>query len=260
MGAPESPRAEGRGSWVADRATDTMTDAALWQSRLPVEVAYWDAWLGSKGLAWATDPVAAAEEFRARFDPTTPLQENLRNIIDYPLGSHMKIGTPVRILDVGAGPATVLGSRWPAHPVWITAIDPLAEQYWPLMQREGLWPPVHTVKGDGEDICDFWPNDTFDLAYARNSLDHGYNPMQAIAGMVQVVKPGCCVYLLHHIREADTQQRSGLHQWNLWVERGDYVAENTAGEYVNLTASLSSVATATIRQIGNDVEVILRKL
>ena len=143
-----------RGSLLAGTTVlrGNVTDLhTLWSERLPVELRYWDAWLKSEGRQWADDPDAAAAEFRARFDPTTPLQPRLGELIDN------RDSDTLRILDVGAGPVTLVGYTWPGWKVRIDAIDPLAAEYGQLLHRHGLRAPVHTWQADGEQVGALFP-------------------------------------------------------------------------------------------------------
>jgi SAM-dependent methyltransferase len=221
--------------------TDLRT---LWQERLPEELAFWDAWLASRGSCYGCDP----EEFRQRFDPTTPLQQDLRDLIDN------RDSDTLRLLDVGAGPATMLGKHTPGWHVKIEAIDPLAPQYAQLLWKYGLTAPVHTWRATAEEVGELFQPDTFDLAYARNSLDHAVNPRLAVQGMYRVIKPGGAVYLLHHDREADRRGGQGLHRWNFYPRYDGYMMEPLGGECGPIT-----IPGMTMRAIGDQTEVVIRK-
>src|SRR5262249_26211520 len=88
----------------------------FWRTNLKEEVSFWDRWFTTQGAAWP-------EDYRSRQDPELELQENVRRWIDVPAGE------VVQILDVGAGPLTMLGKRWDGHVVQITAVDALADRY-----------------------------------------------------------------------------------------------------------------------------------
>lgn len=224
-------------------------NVAEWRKGVPAEALYWDSWLGTRGRAWAADVAAAEREFVERFDPRTEFDPHLRELIQSTVD-------PVRVLDVGAGPATCLGTQWPGRRIEITPIDALGGTYGDMLAVHGLKAPVRTVCCQGEELHQRFAAEYFDMAYARNSLDHAYDPFLIIGNMLRVVKPGGVVYLLHHIREADTQRRQGLHQWNFWPhELGFYVLEDAAtGDKRFLDA-----ARMTMTTIGNDVEVVIWK-
>ncbi len=185
--------------------------AGDWTSALPVEAAFWENALKEQGRSWSP------EEYRKRIDPHSELQEELRSLVNAP------VGATVRILDVGAGPLTTLGKRWTGRNLEIIAIDPLADVYDELLRRFSIQPPLRTRFGHGEKLLEYFEPNTFDLAYASNALDHSYDPLSAISQMLTVTKPGHFVYLWHFANEGLHEQYSGLHQWNFNVCKDDFI-------------------------------------
>jgi SAM-dependent methyltransferase len=122
---------------------------------------------------------------------------------------------PVRILDVGSGPLTTLGSRLPGRALEVVAVDPLADAYNELLDGLGLEPPVRPVAGRVEALADAFPPDCFDLVHAANSLDHCLDPITGVEQMLTVLKPGGTLWLLHLKDVAEAHQYEGLHQWSL---------------------------------------------
>jgi len=182
-----------------------------WNSELGSELSFWEEYIGTGGREWP-------EEYSERLDPATPLREHL--IVDRldDLPSPL-----VSILDVGAGPMTTLGKTHPGKTLAITAVDPLAAEYDRLLERADLAPPVRTLACRGEDLLERFGPESFDVAYARNSLDHGDDPVLIIRNMVQLVKPGGLIVLRHYRTEAETELYSGLHQWNFEIEEHDFL-------------------------------------
>jgi SAM-dependent methyltransferase len=182
-----------------------------WERELGSELGFWEDYLDSGGLEWP-------DEYAERLDPSTPLREHLiadrLDALPSPL---------ISILDVGAGPMTTLGKTHPGKTLAITAVDPLATEYDRLLEQAGLTPPVRTVTCRGEDLLERFLPESFDVAYARNSLDHGNDPLLIIRNMVQLVKPGGLVVLRHYRTEGETELYTGLHQWNFEVEGGDFL-------------------------------------
>lgn len=122
---------------------------------------------------------------------------------------------PVRILDVGSGPLTVLGCRWPGRTLEVVAVDPLADAYNELLDTLGLDAPVRPVPGRVEALTDAFPPDHFDLVLAANSLDHCADPILGIEQMLAVLKPGGTLMLHHYKDVGELHGYTGLHQWNL---------------------------------------------
>ena len=193
-------------------AADSGDGAAVdvWAERLDDETAFWYGWLRDRGGQWP-------EDYAQRMDPEFELQPEVRAYLDSTPGRHL------RILDVGSGPLTILGKRWGDRTLEITATDPLADQYAMLFERVGTTPPVMPVHSVAEQLTDTFDESSFDLVYARNCLDHGYDPLQAILQMIKVAKPGCVVLLQHAINEGEHEGYGGLHQWNFCVRDGRFV-------------------------------------
>lgn len=165
------------------------------------EVTFWDDYFATEGGE------LYGQYYHLRFDPDLPLQ-------DFVFECLPRSSTEPHLLDVGAGPLTYLGKQINGQKIKITAIDPLADAYDDILSRHNIQPLVRTQKVQAESICETFRENTFDLAFARNSLDHAHDPVSAIQQMLHVVKPGCSVLLLHRENEASTQHWYGLHQWN----------------------------------------------
>jgi SAM-dependent methyltransferase len=172
------------------------------------ELEFWRRWFETRGYLWPDD-------YRRRLDVDAPLEEPL--IVDR---LPQVDADPVAILDVGAGPLTCLGKRYPGRSLAIVPVDALADEYDRLLAEFGVEPPVRTELCPGEELLDRFRPDTFDLAYARNSLDHSYDPVTILRNMLAVVKPGGFVVTRHVRTEGEHQSYSGLHQWNFDLEDG----------------------------------------
>lgn len=173
-----------------------------WSAGMKSELAFWDRWLAGK--------TPHVEGRRRRLDPSSPLQWWVCQELPSSQSS-------VRILDVGAGPVTTLGSQWPGHEVSIVAVDPLADGYAALLERQNIVPPVPTIRCFGEDILQRFGSDSFDFVHACNSLDHSRDPFICYQQMIDVLKPGCTLITFHMMNEGATQNYEGLHQWNFEV-------------------------------------------
>jgi ectoine hydroxylase-related dioxygenase (phytanoyl-CoA dioxygenase family)/SAM-dependent methyltransferase len=224
---------------------------ATWQSRLDSERAFWDRWIGSRGGGYS--------DFVPRFDPGRELDGRLARLIEAAEDAE------VRLLDVGAGPATVLPIRWGGRRVTTVAIDPLADDYDRAFERHGLRPPVRTQSGEAEHLDRLFPENRFDFVYARNSLDHSYDPVAAIHQMVRVAKPGCCVMLEHGENEAVAANYEGLHQWNFEMDDSGAFSVWRPGFRVNVARELDGrctveTTTTLLPNRQRTVTAILRKM
>lgn len=181
-----------------------MAINATWNDALPEETIFWRKWFETKGLAWK-------DSYAWRIDPNYEFYSHLRPYLNVPEG-----GT-ARVLDVGAGPLTVLGKVLPGRKLDLVAVDPLAEEYDKMLAEQGLTPLVRTQLGHGERLLETFPRSSFDLVYAENSLDHSYDPLLCYTQMLAVVKPGGYVVTDHLVNEGKNENYEGLHQWNFDV-------------------------------------------
>jgi 2-polyprenyl-3-methyl-5-hydroxy-6-metoxy-1,4-benzoquinol methylase len=216
-----------------------------WRDGRSSEVEFWDQWFETKGLEWP-------DEFRRRFDPTTLLEEPLPGLLP-----QVASGT-LQILDVGAGPLTRLGYVLPGREVKITPVDALADYYDELLLKNGLIPPVRTQWCDGEALATRFAKDTFDLAVAINSLDHTYEPHQIISTMVDLVKPGCYVFLRHFRNEAVRENYVGMHQWNFDATPEGAIIWNPDVRF-NLSESLREKADVQYSVVEGSIDIRARK-
>ncbi len=213
-----------------------------WRTRTRSEVDFWAAWLvGAPGTEeWASDR-------ESRLDPDTEIRDPLvRDELERsPAGE-------ISILDVGAGPVTRLGFRYPGKTLTIVAVDPLADEYERLLGDAGLEPPIRTSCVAGEELREHFGSRRFDIAYASNALDHSADPLLIISNMVAVVRPGGVVLLRHKRNEGEQARYGGLHQWNFDVVDDRLLVWNNAIE-VNVGSALAGRAVTTAWISENEV-------
>jgi hypothetical protein len=90
---------------IISSSTAGLSRLRAWRGGLVDEIRFWRSWLCSEGLTWN-------EDFIRRFDPEKILDVGMEDLVREVGG-----GT-VRILDVGAGSVTVLGSKIRLLAVW----------------------------------------------------------------------------------------------------------------------------------------------
>jgi SAM-dependent methyltransferase len=213
-----------------------------WRARKGTEIHFWSAWLvGAPGAEeWAGDR-------ELRLSPDTEIRDPLlRAELDRIAAEE------VSILDVGAGPITKVGFRYPGKKLTIVPTDPLADDYDRLLRDAGLDPPLRTIRVAGEDLLDHFGPRSFDIACATNSLDHSADPVTIISNMVDVVRPGGVVLLKHKWNEGESARYGGLHQWNFEVEGEQLVVWNNAA-HVNVSDALAERAETQAWMSGTEV-------
>ena len=214
-----------------------------WLSGLKHELKFWDGWFLSKGDRWP-------EEYQRRLNP-------MREIDRWILGD---IPNPhqAKVLDVGSGPMTSLGSTLEGRKIDLTACDPLARFYTEMAERHGVDRPVETQVGFAEELSAFFQPGAFDVINCCNALDHSFEPIRGIEEMLIVAKPTGRIVLSHAINEAEHEQYSGLHQWNLDAQDGDFIIWNRS-QRINATIAFAQYADMAVETKARWIVVILSK-
>jgi len=190
------------------RPVTRIRRVALW-----TELLFWWKWMRDR----------AGSQIRSDLlDPNRPLRPELLAAVDRVGGSS------VRILDVGAGPITTLGYLHPTREVEVTivATDVLAAQYQRLLHKRGVTPAVPTIFADAERLAENFAPGSFDIVFAGNCVDHMERPLQAIQQMLDVVRPGGSVVLVHFEDEGEKQGYTGMHSSNFHLENGSFILSN----------------------------------
>jgi SAM-dependent methyltransferase len=198
----------------------------VWKAGVKSQIRFWDSWFQTQGLRWP-------DAYKMRINPNLPLQPRPAALL--PPLSH------VNILDVGAGPLTVLGKKLNGKQIKINAVDPLADEYDRLLAKYHIQPIVRTQNLQAEELSREIPANTYDLVFASNSIDHSYDPEQSILQMILVTKSGGYILLEHAVNEAENENYSGFHQWNFSVSPyGDFLISSKSDQ-VNMTKKYASI-------------------
>ena len=209
-----------------------------WDDNLPEEVRWWEAF------------IRTGKDFEDRLNPNLPLQALIANLL--PADQRH-----VKILDVGAGPLTIVGKKFLDYDIDLTAVDPLANEYDKLVLKYQVNLPVKTRQAAAEQLTEVFAENTFDLAYARNCLDHSYNAEKAIVEMIKVTKPERYVLLEHQANEAEYQSYRGLHQWNFSCWNNDFVIASPNGK-INFSRKHKEICTVSCTFYAADRWVITK--
>ena len=224
---------------VVRRLKLPATSKSRWRKGIGSEAEFWDSYFRTRGLEWPDD-------YRERLDPDRPLQPRPAALLP--------AGTDLRVLDVGAGPLTYLGKKVEGRQISITAVDPLADTYDELLAKYDVRPVVRTTKLEAEHLDRQFAPGTFDLVFARNCIDHSFDPERAILNMVGVVKDHCYVLLEHRPNEAETNKYTGLHQWNFSTSQaGEFIIRGRDSS-VNITEKYAGSFRATCEMVTDPQE------
>jgi SAM-dependent methyltransferase len=217
------------------------TTKDIWHHRIPSELTFWDYWLTSHG---ATAPA----DYLRRIDPMCEISEPAASFIK---SAHCKI------LDVGAGPLTILGKMYKGQRLDITAVDVLGDEYALLLEKHGITPSVKTHSLESEKLAERFAHNSFDISYAENTLDHSYDPVLAIEQMLNVTKCGGAVILVHSPNEGSDSCYLGLHQWNFKIADGDFVISSPGRPTVNISKRLRDRANIRVGTRPADGSIVV---
>lgn len=127
-----------------------------------------------------------------------------------------------KVLDVGSGPASLIGGTFQGNRIDLTAVDPLAPVYEMLYEKFDLFPKVKPIPGEAEQLKNVI-SDKYDIVYSMNALDHCYDPIMAIQNMVDIANTSGVVIIECNINEGLRQNYAGLHQWNFMPANDDLI-------------------------------------
>jgi SAM-dependent methyltransferase len=236
--------------WFARRGQPWRTRSDPVRGRrhaLREEVGYWDDWLAAKGGKWH-------EEYAYRFDPSAEVADPaLRDVLA------QLPEDQIAVLDVGAGPASIVGCRFPGKTIVLVPVDPLADRYDRLLEQANVAPPVRVIRAEGERLLEKFGPDAFDIAYSRNALDHAIDPPLIVDNMLAVVRSGGYVVLRHVRNEAVSQAYVQLHQWNFDQRDGHFVIWRP-GQETDMTLRLAGRAEVNPFVESEWIVCVIRKL
>ncbi len=168
-----------------------------WEEGKEPEINFWRDWFVRKGFQYQED-------------------RRLNNLFDFMIGNKKE----VKIANLGAGAINLIGNKRRDVKVKVIASDLLADDYMRIRKELHITTPVPIERQDMADLT--YGNDTFDIVYCANALDHCLDPRKAIEEMLRVCKFGGWIYLWHHAHEGKRLGYHGLHKWNLDItDEGD---------------------------------------
>ncbi|PSF38937.1 hypothetical protein C7H19_02460 [Aphanothece hegewaldii CCALA 016] len=181
------------------------TSFAVWSDNLPEEISFWKEWLNDQSIN---------KERIEMINKPFPFSALFNQLSD----------TTIKVLDVGSGPVTTVGTLLPSATIELTACDPLAEEYNSMLRAIGLAERANIQKVAGEDLSKVFEKNSFDLVHSANALDHAYDPLLCIQNMLEVCKPGGWVVVIVIENEGERENYHGLHQWNFYLSKPDQVS------------------------------------
>jgi Methylase involved in ubiquinone/menaquinone biosynthesis len=173
------------------------------------ELDYWDKELSLQGaypnaIINRTDPNRLINEFpEILFKYLTLL--NLRGV-----------KTP-KILDVGSGALSMLSFASYNNLAELTCADPLNDEYLKLLEKYSYPLYYKTVSVNGESLTSKLKENSFDIVWMHNALDHTQDPKKTVEQMSRVLKPEGYLMILGWNREGSAEGWNGLHQNDIFL-------------------------------------------
>lgn len=223
-----------------------------WEENLSHEIAFWERWIETEGFS-------CKEEYKERTNPESKLQDFFLKYIDRTVEKNT-------ILDVGSGPFTSVNKKCDFVEIEIYAIDPLADVYNEILKKYNIQPLVKVQKCDGERLTEKFAENTFDIAYSRNAIDHAYNPIKCIEEMIKVTKKNHYIIIQVFEREGSYERWQGLHKWDFFIERNylgekHFYLQRREGRTIDVTDFFRDVAeVVSITKKDREITVVLKKL
>lgn len=218
-------------AWMRINRKVIFVDRLEWEKHTHEEVEFWDKWFRTRGGQWP-------EDYLRRIDPRQRLPDLIEKAL---VDKGVERGSAIRILDLGSGPLTAVGSRSDRYSVEVVAIDPLADAYNLLIRKHGIAAPLLPQQGEAERLDCLFPPETFDLVWVCNSLDHSYDPVLGIFQAFKTLKTGGTMLIVFHPNEADVGNYQGLHNWNFDVRAGKFIIESR-GRLIDMSEVLEKFA------------------
>lgn len=167
--------------------------------------------------------------------------------------------TDLQILEIGAGPLSLIGKKWEGKNIYITPTDYLANEYNEILRKAKITPIVSTIFADAENLLKQFKKKPFDYVSCNNCLDHMDNPLKAIQEMLSVVDNGCYISIQHRKNEGEQENYEGLHQWNITEEKGNMLIWSPIKHTINVQKLLGSSAILTCQTVKGFIHASIQK-
>ena len=173
----------------------------VWLSGVESEIAFWNTYMKTRGGAYFVN-----------YQWTTSTEKTFS--LEHEIPKEM-YGKEYKVLDVGSGPFSRLGTNTDKAKLDMLCIDPLGMAYARLKRKYGVDTGIRLETGFVEMLDRAVPADAFHLVHMSNSLDHSFDPIYGIKQLLHACKMGGKVILRHAENEAERAEHKGFHQWNL---------------------------------------------
>lgn len=166
----------------------------------------------------------------------------------------------IRLLDICCGPFPKSGIFAEDYTIERTLVDTLSESYHSMLKENSIKTyEQKIICCNVEELHNNFSMNSFEIIYSKNALDHTYNPIEAIANLINLITHNGVIILEHYINEGKYTNYYGLHQWDFNVENGDFIISNY-DKTVNFNATRKYTQVNIETSIdGNKIINIIRK-
>lgn len=190
-----------------------------------------DQWLNgiyNEIFFWKNYMESGGGRFKRGF--ASVVEKNKKFLLEDDL-SFFGVRDKINFIDVGSGPFSRCGFVTEKAKLSCVSVDPLADIYTILKEKNHLENGVNLEFGFVELLDKKFSENTFDFVHMSNALDHSFNPILGIAQLLYICKIGGKVILRHNENEAEAEQYDGFHQWNLSARGERFIIWNLEEKY-----------------------------
>lgn len=166
----------------------------------------------------------------------------------------------IKLLDIGCGPFPKSGVYCKDYEIRRVLIDSMAKEYHILLKKNGINTYGQKITCcNAEEVESIFKKDSFDVIYSKNALDHTYDPIKAIKQLANLLNENGIMILEHYINEGEYTDYFGLHQWNFYIEKGNfYISDQTKKIRENINELLNDFSVKSTIE-GNKIINLISK-
>jgi hypothetical protein len=216
----------------------------------------WSSYLNNEGLSFhILNILKNKEKLEQYWRLECPLNKRIKKEIK------KIVKKKIRLLDIGCGPFPKSGLYYNSFKIERILIDPMAEKYHSLLNEKN----VNTygqkiINCEAEKIKNLFDDKSFEIIFAKNALDHTYNPILSISNLIDLLTVDGSIILEHYIKEGEYTNYQGLHQWDFYSENGNFYISNQDKNIVHNINSLFPIIDIQTYLEKNKIINIIRKL
>jgi SAM-dependent methyltransferase len=180
------------------------------------EIDFWDKELSLHGQFF--------EDIVNRSDPNRSGKVFPTELFPFIQKIHHEKGHKPIVLDAGSGPLSMLAYAEQQGLIDLVAADPLAGVYLKQLKKYGYAANSYLINSPCEKINNFFTNETFDIVWMRNAIDHAADPHEVFQKLVSVMQPGGYLLISGYTFESSFERKMnnqiGLHKHDIFIETG----------------------------------------